>query len=188
MLAVSAACDGSPTTAGVTQCAAVSTQSFVISVPVHRPPPTSIATTVGYSPTVVGVPPRIGAGPVPARATLTRNRWMNTNHNAGRRNMARSIAASQPIRIRSRLTPLGRLATRFAHCRPHPSPRFSPSFSIEANLLDDHAAIDGLAHVVNGQRGGRYGGQCLHFDAGPVERPHRGGDLHDISCHPQPHV
>src|SRR5215475_13950664 len=56
---VTASCDGSMTTAGSTQCPAVSTQLGVISVPVHRKLPTSSPTTVGYWPTVVVVPPMI---------------------------------------------------------------------------------------------------------------------------------
>src|SRR5258705_8986140 len=56
--AVTASCDASMTTAGSTQCPAVSTQVGATSVPVHKKLPISSPTPVGYWPTVVGVSPK----------------------------------------------------------------------------------------------------------------------------------
>src|SRR5689334_14599504 len=65
VFAVTWSCELKPSTAGSTQCPAVMTQLGVTSVPVHRLLSTMIATTDGYSPAVVVVPPMIdtGAGP-----------------------------------------------------------------------------------------------------------------------------
>ncbi len=51
-----------------TQWPAVRTHSGWISVPVHNPPPRLRATTVGYCPVWVGVPPMIWAWAAPAVA------------------------------------------------------------------------------------------------------------------------
>jgi hypothetical protein len=51
----------------------------------------------------------------------------------------------------------------------HPGSRFAAGFFQQTNILDDHAAIDGLAHVVNGQQAGGNRGQRLHLDAGAAD-------------------
>src|SRR5207248_4064205 len=110
--AVTAACEDRPSTLGVTQWAAVSTQFGVTRVPVHRPPPTSSATTDGNWPSVAGDPPRIGAGS--ASAILTSTRWTARNHNTGRR-MGRSIAHDPRETEERFLTASGRSPRRVAH-------------------------------------------------------------------------
>ena len=42
----------------------------------------------------------------------------------------------------------------------------------EPDLADHHRLVDGLEHVVEGQRGGGDGGERLHLDAGLRARPH----------------
>src|SRR5438067_8345945 len=39
-------------------------------------------------------------------------------------------------------------------------------FTLQDNLADCHALIQGLAHVINGKRGQRSGHQRLHLDPG----------------------
>src|SRR5689334_19846937 len=70
--AVTWSCDGKLSTAGSTQCAAVSTQLGAISVPVHRLLPTTTPTTLGYWPGVVAVPPMMSTGgdPVVPRISI----------------------------------------------------------------------------------------------------------------------
>src|SRR5687767_10516182 len=59
---------------------------------------------------------------------------------------------------------------------PLPGAGFAAAFLVEANVRDDHAAIDRLAHVVDGQRGGRDRGECLHLDTAAIERADGRGD------------
>ena len=40
----------------------------------------------------------------------------------------------------------------------------------QTDIFDLHAPVDGLAHVVDRQRGGCHGRQCLHLDAGGAGR------------------
>ena len=49
-----------------------------------------------------------------------------------------------------------------------PLPGFAARFLEQAQVLDAHAAVDRLAHIVNGQQANRGCGQRLHFDAGPA--------------------
>src|SRR5262245_44698095 len=59
---------------------------------------------------------------------------------------------------------------------PLPRPRAAPRLRLELHIDDAHAAIDGLAHVVDRQGGDGDRGQRLHLDAGPVEGAHGGAD------------
>src|SRR5919204_3664419 len=43
----------------------------------------------------------------------------------------------------------------------------------QPDRLDAHAAIDGLAHVIDGERRDGDGGERLHLDAGLADRPRR---------------
>lgn len=47
---------------------------------------------------------------------------------------------------------------------------FAALFFEEADAFDDHAAIDGLAHVVDGEQGDAGSGEGLHLDAGAADR------------------
>src|SRR4029078_3974546 len=49
--------------------------------------------------------------------------------------------------------------------RPRPPPGFLP----KGQLTDDHAAVGGLAHVVDRERRGRTGVQRFHLDTGSVD-------------------
>src|SRR5882672_6536376 len=42
----------------------------------------------------------------------------------------------------------------------------------ETDIADHHLLVDGLDHVVDGERGDRDRRQCLHFDACLRRRPH----------------
>ena len=53
-----------------------------------------------------------------------------------------------------------------------PGARFSAAFLDQPHVDDAHAAVDRLAHVVDGERGDGHGGQRLHLDAGAIERAH----------------
>ena len=55
-------------------------------------------------------------------------------------------------------------------------------FLQQANVLDTHAAVDRLAHVVNGQEGDGRGGQRLHLDAGAAKAFGGDGAMHGILC------
>ena len=57
------------------------------------------------------------------------------------------------------------------------TPDRPPVFSQRASSTDRHAAVDRLAHVVDGERGDRAGGERLHLDAGPVDGVDLGLDL-----------
>ena len=51
-----------------------------------------------------------------------------------------------------------------------PVPDLPPSFSSETDVVNRHAAINRLAHVVDGQQAHAGGGGALHFDA-QYDRP-----------------
>src|SRR5919112_825429 len=53
-------------------------------------------------------------------------------------------------------------------------------FLEELDLLYRHTLIDGLAHIVDGQRGHAHSGKGLHLDAGTVARTGCRGDRHAI--------
>ena len=55
--------------------------------------------------------------------------------------------------------------------------RLAARFAQQAQIGDDHSAVDGLAHVVDGQRGDAGGGQRLHLDAGAAAQSAGRGDL-----------
>src|SRR5580704_10940049 len=40
------------------------------------------------------------------------------------------------------------------------------AFFHEPDALDAHAALDSFHHVIDGEAGDRYGGECFHLDAG----------------------
>src|SRR5690606_7750658 len=44
--------------------------------------------------------------------------------------------------------------------------RFAAGLGQQADTFDPHVLLRGLEHVVNGQAGGRDGGQRLHLDSG----------------------
>ena len=47
--------------------------------------------------------------------------------------------------------------------------RFAAGFFQQPDFLDVHAAVDGLAHIINGQKADAYRGERFHFDAGTAE-------------------
>ena len=61
----------------------------------------------------------------------------------------------------------------------HPDSGLPAFLAFESNLLDGHAPIDGLQHVVDRQRRGRNRRQRLHFDTRP---PPRGDRRHDLDA------
>src|SRR5579883_2371004 len=58
-----------------------------------------------------------------------------------------------------------------------PISRFAAGFAEQAQIGDDHTALDRLAHVVDRQGGDACRDQRLHFDAGARPRFAGGGDL-----------
>ena len=48
----------------------------------------------------------------------------------------------------------------------------------QAYVLDDHAAIHGLAHVVDGEGGNRGRGEGFHFNTGYTLESTGGGDVY----------
>ena len=65
-------------------------------------------------------------------------------------------------------------------------------FFQQLHIADDHAAVGGLAHVVDGQQGDLHGGQGFHFHAGGAHSLGAGGADHalllglDLKVHGHP--
>ena len=55
---------------------------------------------------------------------------------------------------------------------------FAAALFNEPDLADGHLAIDGFAHVVNRQPGGRYRGHGFHLNTGFSADAHAGFDFH----------
>ena len=51
-------------------------------------------------------------------------------------------------------------------CAVQEGPGFPAALFHQHDFVDDHAAIDRFAHVVNGQQPGTDRGECFHFHAG----------------------
>ena len=56
----------------------------------------------------------------------------------------------------------------------HPAAALAAVLFQHLHIGDGHAAVDGLAHVVDGEQGDLRGGEGFHFHAGGAHGFHRG--------------